>query len=169
MDGLQFREAVATGEVLTFRAAITRVWTSSIEVYVCSHADVRRPYPSTPEGASAPSPLSRFTNEAFLTLVALTPTLNPSLRPFVPGSPAQGNWTHLYEGQLTPVLEDISPAKSAEDRRLHRRSMMAPTAASPVKIGASVIIPVDEVVGNIVRGADRRRAERLEMREMLLR
>ncbi|GAB1523079.1 hypothetical protein RhiTH_006208 [Rhizoctonia solani] len=169
MDGLQFREAVATGEVLTFRAAITRVWTSSIEVYVCSHADVRRPYPSTPEGASAPSPLSRFTNEAFLTLVALTPTLNPSLRPFVPGSPAQGNWTHLYEGQLTPVLEDISPAKSAEDRRLHRRSMMVPTAASPVKIGASVIIPVDEVVGNIVRGADRRRAERLEMREMLLR
>ncbi|KAL5634664.1 hypothetical protein ACGC1H_002639 [Rhizoctonia solani] len=170
MDGLLFREAVATGEVLTFRAVVTRVWTSSIEVYVCSHADVRRPYPSAPEAASSSYPSSRFTNEAFLTLVALTPTLAPGLGPFGPGSPAQGNWTHLHEGHLTPVLEDASPVKSAEGRRLHRRSMMVPITASPVKIGASVIVPTtDEVVANIVRGGDKRRAERLEMREMLLR
>ncbi|CAE6447287.1 unnamed protein product [Rhizoctonia solani] len=170
MDGLLFREAVATGEVLTFRAVITRVWTSSIEVYVCSHADVRRPYPPAPEGTSSPSSSSRFTNEAFLTLVALTPTPTPGPGPFAPGSPAQGNWTHLHEGHLTPVLEDASPVKSAEDKRLHRRSMMVPTTASPVKIGASVIVPSsDETVANIVRGADRRRGERLEMREMLLR
>ncbi|CAE6409178.1 unnamed protein product [Rhizoctonia solani] len=169
MDGLLFREAVATGEVLTFRAVITRVWTSSIEVYVCSYADVRRTHPSAPEGANDPNPLSRFTNEAFLTLVALTPTLDPSHRPLMSGSPAQGNWTHLHEGQLTPVLEDRSPVKSAEEKRLHRRSMMVPTTASPVKIGASIIIPVDEAVGSIVKGADKRRAERLEMREMLLR
>ncbi|CAE6415534.1 unnamed protein product [Rhizoctonia solani] len=156
---------------LTFRAVITRIWTSSIEVYVCSHADVRRPYPCVSESANAPSPLSRFTNEAFLTLVALTPTTgpNPSLRPLMPGSPAQGNWTHLHEGQLTPVLEDTSPAKSTEERRLNRRSMMVPAATTPVKIGASIVIPVDEAVGSIVRGGDKRRTERLEMREMLLR
>ncbi|CAE6505743.1 unnamed protein product [Rhizoctonia solani] len=157
---------------LTFRAVVTRVWTSSIEVYVCSHADVRRPYPSAPEGEATSSscPSSRFTNEAFLTLVALTPTLAPGLGPFKPGSPVQGNWTHLHDGHLPPVLENASPVKSAEDRRLRRRSMMVPITANPVKIGASVIVPTtDEVVADIVRGADKRRAERLDMREMLLR
>ncbi|CAE7213188.1 unnamed protein product [Rhizoctonia solani] len=168
MDGLLFREAVATGEVLTFRAVVTRIWTSSIEVYVCSHADVRRPHPPASEGANTPS--SRFTNEAFLTLVALTPTPAPGLGPFRLGSPAQGNWNHLHEGHLTPVLEDTSPVKSAEDRRLNRRSMMVPTTASPVRIGASVIVPTnDDAAASIVRGAERRRVERLEMREMLLR
>ncbi|KAJ1307839.1 hypothetical protein OPQ81_001921 [Rhizoctonia solani] len=173
MDGLLFREAVATGEVLTFRAVVTRVWTSSIEVYVCSHADVRRPYPPAPDGANNLSPSSRFTNEAFLTLVALTPTPTPAPAPvpapFTTGSP-QGNWTHLHEGHLSHVLEDASPGKYAEERRLSRRSMMVPATASPVKIGASVIVPTnDEVVASIIRGADKRRAERLEMREMLLR
>ncbi|CAE6439280.1 unnamed protein product [Rhizoctonia solani] len=151
---------------LTFRAVVTRVWTSSIEVYVCSYADVRRPYPPAESRSSS----SRFTNEAFLTLVALTPTLAPGLGPLRAGSPGQGNWTHLHEGHLTPVLEDVSPVKSAEDRRLHRRSMMVPTTASPVKIGVSVIVPTnDEIVAKIVRGADKRRAERLELRELLLR
>ncbi|KAG8690120.1 Acyl-coenzyme A thioesterase 12 [Ceratobasidium sp. 423] len=151
---------------LTFRAVVTRVWTSSIEVYVCSHADVRRPYPPTPERINSPSPSSRFTNEAFLTLVALIPTPGPHTS----GSPSRGNWTHLHDGQLTPVLEDAEPVKSAEDRRQHRRSMMVPTSANPVKIGASVMVPMmDEAAADIVRGADKRRAERLEMREMLLR
>ncbi|CAE6527953.1 unnamed protein product [Rhizoctonia solani] len=151
---------------LTFRAVITRIWTSSIEVYVCSHADVRRPYPPTPERTNSTNPSSRFTNEAFLTLVALTPTLGPLMS----GSLGQGNWTHLHEGHLTPVLEDASPVRSAEESRPHRRSMMVPTTANPVKIGASVIVhATDEAVADIIQGADRRRAERLEMREMLLR
>lgn len=170
MDGLLFREAVATGEVLTFRAAVTRVWTSSIEVYVCSHADVRRAYPPPPEGIQPrPGPASRFTNEAFLTLVALTPT--PAPGSFAIASPAFGNWTHLpHDGHLPPVREDVSPATSLEDRK-PRRSMMVPTSASPVRIGAAIVEPDDgdEALLDIVRGADKRRAERLEMREMLLR
>ncbi|KAG8894437.1 Acyl-coenzyme A thioesterase 12 [Tulasnella sp. 403] len=63
MDGLEFREAVAIGDVLTFRAVVTRTWRSSIEVYVCSHADI-------PGAASSP----RFTNECFLSLVSSSPT-----------------------------------------------------------------------------------------------
>jgi len=65
MDGLEFREAVATGEVLTFRAVVTKVFGSSIEVYCCCHADI----PGSPTPLSTP----RFTNECFFTLVALSP------------------------------------------------------------------------------------------------
>jgi len=64
MDGLEFRDAVAIGDVLTFRAVVTRAWKSSVEVYVCSHADI-------PGSATLRSSL-RFTNECFFTLVALS-------------------------------------------------------------------------------------------------
>ncbi|QRV89995.1 thioesterase superfamily protein [Ceratobasidium sp. AG-Ba] len=144
MDGLEFREAVATGEVLTFRAIVTRVWTSSVEVYVCSHADVRRPYPPPPDGA--PGPASRFTNEAFLTLVALTPT---------------------------PAFASVSTKRDIEDLH-HRRSSVLPTVSAPVTIGAAIIEPSEEegegaVLANVIKGAEKRRAERLEMRDLLLR
>jgi hypothetical protein len=160
---------IHTGDRLTFRAVVTRVWASSIEVYVCSHADVRRAYPPPPEGIQpCPGPASRFTNEAFLTLVALTPTLGPG--PYTVASPAHGNWTRLqHDGHLTPVHEDGSPALSVEGMR-RRQSTMLPTSATPVKIGAAIIEPAAEgTLVDIVRGADKRRAERLDMREMLLR
>ncbi|KAG8918988.1 Acyl-coenzyme A thioesterase 12 [Tulasnella sp. 417] len=64
MDGLEFREAVAIGDVLTFRAVVTKTWRSSIEVYVSSHADI--------PGSETPSSSSRFTNECFISLVALS-------------------------------------------------------------------------------------------------
>ncbi|KAG9104641.1 Acyl-coenzyme A thioesterase 12 [Ceratobasidium sp. 370] len=151
MDGLEFREAVATGEVLTFRAIVTRVWTSSVEVYVCSHADVRRSYPPAPGGPQpSPGPAFRFTNEAFLTLVALTPTpmvASPS------STPAVENSQHVF---------------------IDRRPTMLPTTAAPVRIGAAIIVPPgeeeeDAVLAAVIQSAEKRRAERLEMRELLLR
>lgn len=166
MDGLLFREAVATGEVLTFRAVVTRVWTSSIEVYVCSHADVRRA--PSPEGVQpCPGPASRFTNEAFLTLVALTPTHGHE-------TAAARSGLHLsHDGHLSPVQEDTSESTVlVDDRHPNRRraTTMLPTSASPVRIGVAIIEPSAKApLVDIVRGAEKRRAERLEMRELLLR
>ncbi|KAG8713481.1 Acyl-coenzyme A thioesterase 12 [Ceratobasidium sp. 394] len=147
MDGLEFREAVATGEVLTFRAIVTRVWTSSVEVYVCSHADVRRSYPPPPGGAQPPpGPAFRFTNEAFLTLVALTPT---------------------------PMNVSPFPEPEVEHVFIDRRPTMLPTTAAPVRIGATIEPSGEEeecaVLAAVIQGAEKRRAERLEMRELLLR
>ncbi|KAG9017996.1 Acyl-coenzyme A thioesterase 12 [Tulasnella sp. 427] len=71
MDGLEFREAVAIGDVLTFRAVVTKTWRSSIEVYVSSHADI--------PGSETPSSSSRFTNECFISLVALSQITAASL------------------------------------------------------------------------------------------
>ncbi|KAG9003451.1 Acyl-coenzyme A thioesterase 12 [Tulasnella sp. JGI-2019a] len=71
MDGLEFREAVAIGDVLTFRAVVTKSWKSSIEVYVCSHADI--------PGSATPRTSVRFTNECFLTLVALSPATSTAI------------------------------------------------------------------------------------------
>lgn len=143
MDGLEFREAVATGEVLTFRAIVTRVWASSVEVYVCSHADVRRPYPPPPEAPSSyPGPALRFTNEAFLTLVALTPT---------------------------PTLASVSTKR---DLDFQRRSSLLPSSAALVNIGAVIVEPPGEdgeILANVIKGAEKRRTERLEMRDLLLR
>jgi len=164
MDGLQFREAVATGEVLTFRAIVTRVWTSSVEVYVCSHADVRRPYP-TPEGQDPSSDsASRFTNEAFLTLVALTPTLSPATTPFI-SSPNK---------MLGSRLNDEPVVVEAHEKQSRRMSTMLPMAATPIRIGCAIIEPISEegdegVLAAVMRGAEKRRVERLETRELLLR
>jgi len=71
MDGLEFREAVAIGDILTFRAVVTKAWKSSIEVYVCSHADI--------PGSANPRTSLRFTNECFLTLVALSSTTSTAI------------------------------------------------------------------------------------------
>jgi hypothetical protein len=51
---------------------------------------------------------------------------------------------------------------------------MLPMSAAPMRIGAAVVGPSneeadDEILASTMRGADKRRAERLEMREMLLR
>jgi hypothetical protein len=61
-----------------------------------------------------------------------------------------------------------------EDHQARRRSTMLPTSAAPIRIGAAIVEPSseegdDEVLAGTMRGADKRRAERLEMREMLLR
>ncbi|KAG8741927.1 Acyl-coenzyme A thioesterase 12, partial [Ceratobasidium sp. 414] len=137
---------------LAFRAIVTRVWASSVEVYVCSHADVRRPHPPPPGGPQpSPGPAFRFTNEAFLTLVALTPT------PMV-ASPSS------------------SPKPEMEDSQhvfIERRPTMLPTTAAPVRIGVAIIEPSDEeeedaVLAAVIQGAEKRRAERLELRELLL-
>jgi len=82
MDRLEFREAVAVGHVLTFRAVITKIWTSSMEVYVCSHAGMifnsayiictKIVYLALDVTDPAAGPGPRFTNECFLTLVALS-------------------------------------------------------------------------------------------------
>jgi len=113
MDGLEFREAVAIGDVLTFRAVVTRAWKSSVEVYVCSHADV--------PGSATPRSSLRFTNECFLTLVALSSITSTAI-------PLQ---TKLIVPPDTAAEKVSVQADARKVERLATKDMLVHVYASP--------------------------------------
>lgn len=71
-------------------------------------------------------------------------------------------------------LNDESVVVEAHEKQSRRMSIMLPTAATPIRIGCAIIEPISEegdegVLTAVMRGAEKRRVERLETRELLLR
>lgn len=72
IDALTFRSAVLPGEVVYIRAVVTKVWDSSIEVFIVAQAEDR----------NSPKPTMRLVSESFFSLVsrALSFTFDCSFR-----------------------------------------------------------------------------------------
>ncbi|BGP24464.1 acyl-CoA thioesteraes 11 [Rhodotorula toruloides] len=103
IDSLTFKTAVQPGEVVYVRAAVIKVFDSSLEVAAVV----------TCEDRNSPSPKIREVSESFFTLVAMDP---------LSGRPLKGVLRHIELPPSGPVTELASLAqKRREDRLLDKR------------------------------------------------
>ncbi|GJJ71818.1 hypothetical protein EMPS_04175 [Entomortierella parvispora] len=99
IDSLQFHRKTMIGDCLTMRSVVTRVFHSSMEVYVFVDSE------------NLVTGKQTFTNEAFFSMVALQPSLTPplpiktSLPTLVPGSELEMALSHAGEKRRIRRLE----------------------------------------------------------------
>ncbi|BGP07875.1 hypothetical protein JCM10049v2_003719 [Rhodotorula toruloides] len=99
IDSLTFKTAVQPGEVVYVRAAVIKVFDSSLEVAAVV----------TCEDRNSPSPKIREVSESFFTLVAMDPSS---------GRPLKGVLRHVELPPSGPVTELASLAQKRRDDRL---------------------------------------------------
>ncbi|GAA6059283.1 hypothetical protein JCM10212_006676 [Sporobolomyces blumeae] len=103
IDSLTFKTSVQPGEVIYARAAVVKVWDSSIELSVSV----------TCEDRNSPTPTIRSVSDSLITLVAIDPTS---------GRPLKGSLRPIRIPPGSPVAEMAADAdKRREDRLLDKR------------------------------------------------